>query len=169
MEDDADVAEREVSPSPSGDLDAPLTKSGAVLGTPSYMSPEQHRGRAADERSDQFAFCVSLHEALHGEHPFKGVDPTQLLDNVLAGKVVSEPASRTLTRRCRQAIARGLSPLPEDRFPSMEALLGQLAESTGSKRRVSIIVALGLCVLIGSGYALARRDSLRGAPLRPRR
>jgi tetratricopeptide (TPR) repeat protein len=164
IEDDDEVGERNVSLSPSGDMAAPLTRSGAVLGTPSYMSPEQHRGRAADERSDQFAFCVSLHEALHGEHPFKGVDPTQLLDNVLAGKVVSEPASRTLTRRCRQAIARGLNPLPEDRFPSMEALLAQLTEPAGPKRRVSIMVAVGLVVLIGSGYALTRQDSLGSAP-----
>ncbi len=151
------------APSPTGDLAAPLTRPGAMLGTPSYMSPEQHRGLAADERSDQFAFCVSLHEALHGEHPFKGRDPTQLLHNVLAGKVVSDAASRALARRCRQAIARGLSPSPEDRFPSMDALLAKLAEAPGRKRRMAI-AALGVLVALGAGYELTQQDSAAAAP-----
>src|SRR5689334_6472034 len=47
-----------------------LTQTGAVLGTPAYMSPEQHEGKAGDALSDQFSFAVSLYESLHGRRPF---------------------------------------------------------------------------------------------------
>ncbi len=47
-----------------------LTLSGAMVGTPAYMSPEQLRGKPADARSDIFAFSVALYEALYGAHPF---------------------------------------------------------------------------------------------------
>lgn len=57
---------------PSAALDSPLTATGAVVGTPLYMAPEQHRGEATDARSDMFAFSVALYEALYGEHPFLG-------------------------------------------------------------------------------------------------
>ena len=49
-----------------------LTQTGAVLGTPAYMAPEQHDGKPADALSDQFSFCVSLYESLHVRRPFAG-------------------------------------------------------------------------------------------------
>src|SRR5262249_45747991 len=47
-----------------------LTQTGAVLGTPPYMAPEQLRGRLIDARADQFSFCVALWAAVYGERPF---------------------------------------------------------------------------------------------------
>src|SRR5262245_2865916 len=55
---------------PSGDA-RPL-ETAAAVGTPKYMSPEQHGGGRVDARSDQYAFCVALYEALYGAHPFAG-------------------------------------------------------------------------------------------------
>src|SRR5690606_14002911 len=49
-----------------------LTLAGTIMGTPAYMSPEQHRGVATDARSDQFSFCVALWGAIYGEPPFAG-------------------------------------------------------------------------------------------------
>ena len=49
-----------------------VTRAGAILGTPAYMSPEQLQGEDTDARSDVFGFCVTLWEALYGERPFAG-------------------------------------------------------------------------------------------------
>ena len=49
-----------------------VTRTGTVLGTPSYMAPEQHRGEPATAASDQYSFCASLYQALHGMPPFVG-------------------------------------------------------------------------------------------------
>ena len=46
---------------------SPLTRVGTILGTPTYMAPEQHEGKVADERADQFGFCVLLSEAVYRE------------------------------------------------------------------------------------------------------
>src|SRR5262249_21319049 len=85
------------SPTPSS-LAGEITASGALVGTPAYMAPEQRGGRRADERSDQYSFCVSLHEGLYGERPGNAPPPTG-----------DAPAW------LRRAIARGLAREPSDR------------------------------------------------------
>jgi serine/threonine protein kinase len=100
--------------------DMVLTQAGMSVGTPAYMPPEQHYGRCLDGRSDQFAFCSALHEALHGVRPFEGTSPDALLE----AKV-----NRKLRRRRRipgwlsKIIDRGTEPKPEDRYPCMTDLL----------------------------------------------
>src|SRR5262249_52721061 len=66
------------APEPPASLSVTLTHTGAVVGTPAYMAPEQIAGGRADARSDQFAFCVALYEALHGERPFAAGDLAEL-------------------------------------------------------------------------------------------
>ena len=63
-----------------------LTQTGAVLGTPAYMAPEQHDGKPADALSDQFSFCVSLYESLHGRRPFPGQTAAEIAAAVRAGR-----------------------------------------------------------------------------------
>jgi eukaryotic-like serine/threonine-protein kinase len=99
-----------------------LTRSGALLGTPMFMSPEQHLGQRATAASDQFNFCASLYEALCGEPPFgRPDDLTTLRVRVLAGALPAGGAA--LPRWLRRALERGLSRDPTRRFPSMEELL----------------------------------------------
>jgi hypothetical protein len=47
-----------------------LTQTGAIMGTPMYMSPEQFVGGKVDARSDQFGFCAALYKSLYSEQPF---------------------------------------------------------------------------------------------------
>jgi serine/threonine protein kinase len=59
--------------------DSSRTKTGMVLGTPSYMSPEQLQGKKIDGRSDLFSLAVSLYQLASGELPFKGESMAQLM------------------------------------------------------------------------------------------
>ena len=61
----------------------PLTAEGSILGTLPYMSPEQIEGRAADARSDIFAFGVVLYELITGRRPFSGNSPASLIASIL--------------------------------------------------------------------------------------
>jgi tetratricopeptide (TPR) repeat protein len=116
------------------------------------MAPEQHRGGAIDARSDQFAFCLTLFEALHGERPFAGDDPAQLLESIEAGRVRGGDAE--VPAWVRRAVLRGLSPRPEDRHPSMQALLAELARDPRRTRRRAAM-ALGVVAIAGGAAAMA--------------
>jgi serine/threonine protein kinase len=112
-----------------------LTQTGAVMGTPAYMAPEQFLGRATDARTDQFSFCVALYEALYGARPFSGNTVLALTSNVLAGVVSDPPAETRVPAALRGVLLRGLSLEPAARWPSMTGLLDALAQDPGSAPR----------------------------------
>ena len=111
-----------------------ITATGAVLGTPAYMSPEQFLSHPADARSDQFSFCVALYEALYGARPFFGRTLDELADNVVAGRLSETPSARRVPTALRKVLERGLRARPEERFPTMNALLVELDQSVGAGR-----------------------------------
>ncbi len=100
-----------------------LTRTGVQLGTPAYMSPEQLRGEPGDARSDQFAFCVALFEALVGRRPYAGINPADLAA-VIADEKVDDDG--TLAPHIRRALERGLSADPAKRFDSLNDLMRAL-------------------------------------------
>jgi diguanylate cyclase (GGDEF)-like protein len=106
------------------EVDRSLTKTGFVMGTPAYMSPEQHKGFPADARSDQFSFCVALYEALYGRRPFPGRTFNKVARAILESEPLPPPESSRVPKWLHRVVMRGLSRDPADRFPSMEALLG---------------------------------------------
>ncbi len=106
-----------------------LTRTGAVLGTPAYMAPEQFRGESADARADQFSFCVSLFAALAGERPYTHAT---LRDRPESAEISAWPA---IPRTLRPALRRGLSIAPSGRWPSMDALLVALRRGHSWSRR----------------------------------
>jgi eukaryotic-like serine/threonine-protein kinase len=141
-------------------LSTPITGTGAVVGTFSYMSPEQHAGGVVDARSDQFSFCVALYEAVYGEHPFGG--GLERGEEAKAWTVAPAPAGSSVPRWCRQALLRGLAEAPDDRFPSMDALLAALSPHRVS-RRWQLAAGIAIAVILPAAFAFAlSRDSSDG-------
>ncbi len=106
------------------DPSSTLTTTGVLMGTPAYMAPEQHANRRADARADQFAFCVTLWECLHGERPYRGSH-----SDILFAKLRGPPAwpeRSPVPPRIARAVRRGLAVDPAERWPSMDALLHAL-------------------------------------------
>jgi tRNA A-37 threonylcarbamoyl transferase component Bud32/ABC-type branched-subunit amino acid transport system substrate-binding protein len=151
----------------SSALDAELTRTGALVGTPVYMAPEQHAGRAVDARSDVFSFCVALYEALYGERPFASATLLGLYGAKLANDVRPAPRGTTVPQRVRRVILSGLVAEPSLRPQSMAELLAALRRAT-RRPRLPWIVAGGLlagaaaAAVYGGARERARSD---GAPV----
>ncbi|HLT40784.1 MAG TPA: serine/threonine-protein kinase [Enhygromyxa sp.] len=130
-----------------------------ITGTPAYMAPEQHLGDPVDARTDQFAFCAALYEALYGERPFAGRNRVDLGKAKLRGEIVPPPRSSSVPAWVLAIVQRGLAVRPDDRFASMDALLDALASDPSlARRRWAVGVAL-VIVTAGSALGLARLGS----------
>ncbi|HWB82074.1 MAG TPA: serine/threonine-protein kinase, partial [Nannocystaceae bacterium] len=103
------------------------------LGTPAYAAAERFAGLPASFASDQFAFCVSLWEALVHERPFSGSSLPALAAAVLAGPP-AWPRNVWAPRVVRDAIARGLASDPAARHVGMDALADLLASALRPRR-----------------------------------
>jgi serine/threonine-protein kinase len=101
------------------------TKTGVIMGTPSYMSPEQVAGKKVDGRSDIFSLGVVLFELICGEKPFKGDDITSLMYQVAREK---HPSAREINPKVppvvEKIIDKALEKDPEKRYQKA----GQMAE-----------------------------------------
>jgi tetratricopeptide (TPR) repeat protein len=122
---------------------------GALLGTPAYMAPEQHDGRVLDARADQFSFCATLHEGMHGVRPFAGETPQALREAIARGEL-QRPASGRLPRELCRIVERGLAEDPGARHPSMAALLGQLERVLRRRGRRVRWAVLGSALALSS-------------------
>jgi eukaryotic-like serine/threonine-protein kinase len=125
-----------------------LTIAGTVMGTPVYMAPEQHKGGQVDPRSDQYAFCVALWEALTGERPFDGPDLAQAKAHP---ERLAFPTKRGAPGYVRRVLLRGLSVDPGRRYASMEELLRDLSGAAARKKRLLQAGAAAAIVLAGLG------------------
>ncbi|MEM9460526.1 MAG: serine/threonine-protein kinase [Myxococcota bacterium] len=146
-----------------------LTATGVLVGTPAYMAPEQHEGQAADPRCDQFAFCVSLYEALYGERPFRANTLVELVDRMVGGDPIEPPREHDVPPFVRASLRRGLSRDPAKRFASMEGLLRALEHDPAAARwRRVALVAGAVTVAVGVGVAqrVATRDPCAGGRAR---
>ena len=154
----------------SSPISGTSTRQGVILGTPTYMSPEQAKGRAVDRRADIWAFGVLLYELLTGKHAFRGADA----DEILAGIVMTEPAHdmlptttptaiRNLLCRCLEKNPkRRLQHIGEARILIEDALSGDASAApvavhpTGRKWLAWTAMAAIVSIAIGFavGYAL---------------
>lgn len=146
---------------------AQLTRTGAVMGTPLFMAPEQHEGKRADERSDQFAFCVALWNALYGTWPFEGKTSVALADAVIDGRLEKPPSGKGVPSRIRKALERGLSTDPAHRFPSMDALLDEITRPSSAAGKIAMIAGAGAVVVaagIGGFVLMSGSPETKRAP-----
>jgi eukaryotic-like serine/threonine-protein kinase len=141
------------------------TRTGALVGTPAYLAPEQIRGQRADAKSDQFAFCVALHEALWGVRPFAGATVAALFEAVVAGVITIPPRRADVPKRVRAAIVRGLSLDPADRWPDIPELLAALERRPTGRAAIAVgcaAAAIGLAIVLARSDACTDSDRALG-------
>ncbi|MGO8994907.1 MAG: protein kinase domain-containing protein [Polyangiaceae bacterium] len=146
-------------------LETPMTEAGALVGTPGYMAPEQYTGEGIDARTDQFAFCVALFDALYGHKPFAGRGMRELSKATLLGEIREPPKGSPVPARLLRVLHRGLSLDREARYPSMDALLGDLTRDPLRQRLVALGVAGAIGVVALSATVAARVAASRQAQL----
>ena len=134
------------------------TLTGQLVGTPAYMSPEQLEGGRVDARSDQFSFCVSLWEGLHGRRPFEAAEPAALLAAIRAGRPAPGPRDRRVPAHVHRALVRGLAAEPGERHASFAALLAELARDPARRRRIAAVGVLAAAAITSGSLALAGVD-----------
>lgn len=116
----------------TGEIEGPPSR---IRGTPAFMSPEVHIGREPDDKSDQFSFCVAFYEALYGERPFRGSRRAALAMEVMDHRVRPAPKGANVPERLREVLLKGMHPRPASRYPSMDALIGDLDTDPKASRR----------------------------------
>jgi serine/threonine-protein kinase len=120
-----------------------LTQTGTVLGTPSYMSPEQFMGQPVDGRSDLFSCGVILYQLLTGEKPFTGESTTTIMYKVLREEPVPPSELNLSIEPAIDAVMKkALAKTPAQRFQSGRefAMALQAAVSAGASTAAPIIV-----------------------------
>lgn len=113
-----------------------LTKTGMMVGTVGYMSPEQARGRPIDARSDLFAVGVILYEMLAGEGPFHSDNPATTIMRILSNQMTPVfEVSPTALGPIEELLDRLLQPEPAARFASAQEALDAVLPLVVEQRR----------------------------------
>ncbi|MYA79800.1 MAG: protein kinase [Acidobacteriia bacterium] len=103
-----------------------MTQTGTVMGTPSYMSPEQVRGESIDGRSDQFSLAVMAYELVTGCKPFIGDGLTDVIFKIVSEKPEPPSAINTaLPAELDKIILKGLAKRPDERFQDCHAFAAE--------------------------------------------
>jgi len=134
------------------DSERTVSRSRTIVGTPGYMAPEQHEGRTVDAAADQFAFCVTVFEALAGQRPFGG----NSLEDLARRKrgPIEWPDAAVIEPWLAAVLTRGLEVEPEARFESMDALVDALQPPRSGRSRWVIGVGVTLAATVAAVSSL---------------
>ncbi|OLC69144.1 MAG: hypothetical protein AUH78_24580, partial [Gemmatimonadetes bacterium 13_1_40CM_4_69_8] len=153
-----------------------LTRSGMVVGTPQYMSPEQAGGAAVDGRTDQYSLACTLYEMLIGQPPFTGPSALAVIARHSVDPVPSLRVVRqTVPQAVEGAIIQAMAKVPADRFASIQrfldalqspgiASLPQTVSPRPRSRLVMTTLGAGVLVVVVAWWAVAGRTARRKPP-----
>jgi len=148
-------------------LSPDLTATGALMGTPVYMAPEQWSTGSAEPRTDQWAFCATLYELVAGVRPFSSDNAETRRSEVEAGRLAPQRPDRDVPAWLRKIIVRGLRAAPADRWDSMDVVVAALVRGRHRRRRLvqtGTIVAAVAIVAISVGIAVTRTPAAPAVP-----
>ena len=154
---------------------ADLTKAGAVMGTPAYMSPEQISGRPLDHRTDIFSLGVVMHEMATGRRPFAGSSSAELISAILRDTPPPVTDLRPdLPADLTRLIHRCLAKNPDERPQTAREVSNQLREisqkASPSGSRIASAVGASSDATVMSGHisnsaGQPAPSSSRGTPM----
>ncbi len=141
-----------------------LTATGMIVGTPTYMSPEQASGdKAIDGRSDIFALGCVLYEMLAGEPPFKGPNPQATLMRRFMGPPRPLRPMVQIPEHIEAAIIRSLAKDPAERFATAGDFAGALAGRTVPSAAPAPAPTAADHTAVSSGGAAAKKKGCAAA------
>jgi len=112
-----------------GEVETHLTMTGAVMGTPVAMSPEQARGEHVDHRSDIFSFGVVLYEMATGRIPFSGRSKADVISALLnQAHTPAAELNKEITTRLSAVVDRALAKEPSERYQTMAEVIADLRQ-----------------------------------------
>jgi tetratricopeptide (TPR) repeat protein/predicted Ser/Thr protein kinase len=163
MPESIEIAQTIESSGPRSTGEQLVTRTGAQLGTPRYMSPEQFRADKLDARTDQFSFGIALCEAIYGRLPFVGATIAELATAVTSAEPAL-PTDAAVPASVARVIARALATDRQQRHATIEALLAELEATIKPRSRRVRIAAVAAVAIALSGTALAVTLATHRAP-----
>jgi eukaryotic-like serine/threonine-protein kinase len=148
---------------------APRTRTGALLGTPAYMSPEQCRGRVVDHKTDVYAFGVVAYRMLTGRVPFAGEDSLEvMMKHATERPEAPSRVRRDLPAEVDAAILAMLEKRPERRPADMATAFSALESALRMRPRSALggwlLLAAGVALVAGIIVAVIARDRAPRVP-----
>ena len=146
-----------------------MTEAGSIIGTAQYLSPEQARGGAIDQRSDLYSVGVVLYELLTGTVPFTGDTPVEIAMKHLSS-VPEPPSARRpeVPRPLDQVVLRALAKDPDERYASAEEMDAELARVAEGLPVSPETAEAATAVLAGAGLTDTAATAVVRRPAPPR-